>query len=162
MSELKRSDPVVFHFRLTDYRQNQFPPLPEPVRASSTQPKAGATVVFLPRGKTFGLAMCCEKDLYCKRWGRQIAEHRAKDGARIRHRRFISSKKYDGPLRMELIREIARNLVYEAATAVDNPVRDHLPIKSAMLSRELMSQIVTEMEPCEETRKAIHDAAHKS
>lgn len=104
------NDPVVFHFRIGT--------------GEVMSPKAGATVVFLPEQRRFGLAMCCEKDRYDKKWGRHVATLRAQvgDGARKRRRRFLSWRAYDGPMEMMSIRRIALAMVQEASGAVDNPV----------------------------------------
>lgn len=103
-TELTRNDPIVFHFRF--------------------DAKAGATVVFLPKEKRFGLAMCCEKDHYNKKWGKHIATIRAQQGIRqrFRRRRFRTWCSYDGPLEILELKRIALELVLEASGATGNPV----------------------------------------
>lgn len=109
-TELTRNDPVVFHFRLG--------------KGKDMEPKTGATVVFLPESRRFGVALCCYKDLYCKQWGRKIATERAKNGSRsrIRNRRFVSSPAYSGLLNMEDVHASAQALAYYAAEKVGNPL----------------------------------------
>lgn len=91
-------------------------------------PKAGATVVFLPQEKRFGLAMCCEKDHFNKRLGRHIAARRAWPCAakesRVpqQQRRFKFSGEYDGPMEITDLRCFALELVLKASKAVGNPV----------------------------------------
>lgn len=105
---LTRNDPVVFHFRKGT--------------GKDMQPKGGATVVFLPEHGRFGIALCCDKDRYCRQWGRKIATERAKNGerSRIRNRRFNSAPKYTGPLEMEAVRLQTISLIANAAEAVGN------------------------------------------
>jgi len=106
---LTRNDPVVFHFRIGKGRE--------------MKPKAGATVVFLPEERRFGLAMCCSKDRYSRRWGRKIATARAKNPkSRITNKRFDSTVEYKGDLEMDRIKTAACQMVWHAADAVRNPV----------------------------------------
>jgi len=109
MSKLNRNE--VFHFRLGQGKE--------------TQAKAGATVVFSLEKKRFGIALCCEKDRYCKMWGRKIATHRAETGekSRIRASRFNSAPEYKGELEFEQVRQEAERVVLLAAINVDNPIR---------------------------------------
>lgn len=109
-TELTRDDPIVFHFRLG--------------KGKDMEPKTGATVVFLPDLKRFGVALCCYKDRYCKRWGRKIATERARNGtrSRIQNRRFIPYSHYSGLLTMEDVHASAQALAYHAAEKVGNPL----------------------------------------
>lgn len=109
-TKLIRNEPLIFHFRLG--------------KGKDMEPKTGATVVFLPELKRFGVALCCYKDRYCKRWGRKIATERAKNGtrSRIQSRRFVSSPAYSGLLTMEDVHASAQALAYYAAEKVGNPL----------------------------------------
>jgi len=122
-TELTRNDPIVFHFRLG--------------RGKDVEPKSGATVVFLPESRRFGVALCCYKDRYCKRWGRKIATERARKGraatpagcvsvSRLGEplpvRRFVSSPAYNGLLNMKDVQASAQALAYYAAEKVGNPL----------------------------------------
>ncbi len=109
-TELTRNEPIVFHFRLGEGKE--------------TQPKTGATVVFLPEEKKMGIALCCAKDRYSRQWGRKIATLRAKIGeqSRIRNRRFNSTKSYTGSLEYESIKEAALTFARDSAGMVANPM----------------------------------------
>jgi hypothetical protein len=114
VAALKTDKPLIFHFRVVK-------------EDTSLEAKAGATVVFLPDLKRFGVSLCCSKDHYNKRWGRKIAEHRARAGdeSRIKTKRFECAPSYDGPMEMDEIRRNAVRLVYKAAGVVRNfKVRD--------------------------------------
>jgi hypothetical protein len=106
--------PMVFHFRVGSGKE--------------MQSKAGATVVFLPEAKRMGIALCCPKDRYNRKWGRKIAEHRAKhgNGSRIRNHRFDSNVEYDGPQDVEMVRKAAKRMAFHAADAVHNPLMESM------------------------------------
>lgn len=147
-TKLTRNDPIVFHFRLG--------------KGVTTEPKAGATVVFLPDRKRFGIALCCPKDRYSKKWGRKIATERANcyfvhnksdtlmspSRPRIRNRRFNSSSPYTGPLEMESIRHSARELVCLAAGQVGNPL---------IAQASILSLVGSLVFPSEADKKALAD-----
>lgn len=112
-TELTRTDPLVFHFRLG--------------RGKDMLPKAGVTVVYLPGEKRFGVALCGPKDRYDKKWGRHAATVRAKEGERAkegkrspRTKRFHSFFDYDS-VDLALIRALAMALALEASHNVGNP-----------------------------------------
>ena len=106
-TKLTTNDPVVFHFRLG--------------KGKETQPKAGATVVFLPDQMQFGIALCCCKDRYNKRWGRMIATARARNPKSTRNHRFDSSPDYEGSLEFDEVKHEAHRLAQLATFKVDNP-----------------------------------------
>lgn len=109
MTTLTRNDPLVFHFRLG--------------KGTETQPKAGATVVFLLDQKRFGITLCCAKDRYDRKRGARIAILRAENVVSGHSAgRFPLSRSYDGPMKMDAIRLIATRMVIDAATRVQNPV----------------------------------------
>lgn len=112
MAELVRNDPVVFHFRIGE-------------RGPKTQAKGGATVVFRPDRKQFGIALCCSKDRYNRKIGSQIAHSRASldvwdENPNSRPRRFTPRVISNGSLEFNDVREQARILALNAASAVGN------------------------------------------
>jgi len=114
MSQITRNDPLVFHLRIKNK---------ETVAA-----KGGATIVFLPEFKRFGIALCCDKDRYDKRVGRNKAQSRASGNQDI-HRRFNLAPQYDGEMEFASIRAAALTLANRACAAVGNPVEQHTPLE---------------------------------
>lgn len=113
--ELTKKDPITFHFRVQ--------------RDGKLQACEGATIVFCPENKMFGISLCGIKDVYCKKTGRAIAEHRAKRDFsqcenRTHHpkRRFAYTQQHNGPLTMEAIRSHARSIACVASLCVHNNV----------------------------------------
>lgn len=63
---IKYNTPFVFHFR----RWNRV--------TNTVESRGGLTVVYEPSRRTFGIAKCSMRDMYCKKLGRIIALGRAK------------------------------------------------------------------------------------
>lgn len=133
MSEklVRMDETLVFHFRVK--------------QGTQTQSKAGATVVFRPNSRRFGIALCCSKDDYRKQWGRKIAQFRLASGdkSKVRTKRFDCNPRYDGPLDMEHIRNAAGDVAWNASRAVGNiGVRDSLSCEMDMAGiRQLQSNV---------------------
>lgn len=116
---LKSNKPLVFHFRVG--------------KGDTISSKNGATVVFRPDQKRFGVALCCHKDRYCRRWGREIADHRAEHGDnRVRKGRFNCVVDYDGEMSLDAIRNAASLLVVDAVGAVDGNLLLQIAAKSCI------------------------------
>ena len=108
-TKLVRNDPVVFHFRFGT--------------GTATNPKAGATVVFSPEARKFGIALCCQKDRYVRQIGIRIATQRAISESKPNsRRRFDHSIPYSGELELEPVRIQAKIIVKEAAARVNNDI----------------------------------------
>lgn len=112
VTELTKNEPLVFHFR--------------DGHGKNTKPKAGVTVVYCPVLDRFGIAICCAKDLYCKRWGKKIALERAIRGSsvrtksRSRTRRFECAPEHKGAKTIQEIRKQAIRLAHSAVNSVHN------------------------------------------
>ena len=109
MSELSRPEPVFFHFRVRN---------PD---GSSPAAKGGATVVYHPTKKKFGVALCCPKDRFCKRVGAKIALHRLGVGRNVPKRgRFDYAHPYSDSNEFEDVKFRAKAIVWAAAISVDH------------------------------------------
>lgn len=137
MVEGKPNKTMVFHFRVP--RPNQNSP-------SDVQACAGATVIFRPDLKRFGVALCCPKDRYSRVVGRQVAENHAVYAAnrssdiKSRQRkqqppRFNHAPVYEGSTDLNDLRAAARALAYDCADRVHNPVYEYVSVDANDLAK---------------------------
>lgn len=115
MKAVNMNETLVFHFRVK--------------KGDQIQSRAGATVVFQPDSRRFGVALCCPMDHYRRQWGRKIAKARLVGSNRSRVKRFDCNPRYDGLLDIEHIRTAAGDVAWNASRAVGNiEVRDSLVV----------------------------------
>lgn len=96
--ELKKTDPIIFHFRMWKF--------------GIVSACGGATVVYVPKLKRFGVSVCSKKDIYSKKRGRIIAVGRACS------RLSFCEGTSEVPVTMELVRRHATQLAQVEATPI--------------------------------------------
>lgn len=135
LTELKRLDqPLVFHFRIG--------------KSKEMEPKTGATVIFLPDRRRFGVSLCCAKDRYQRSVGIQIASARAQwditegfsKGSK-QPKRNSYCYDYSGPLTLQHVRAVAKGLVHEMAINVNNRIDAFALVEMDDFTRDVFKRI---------------------
>lgn len=98
MSVITKQKPIIFHFR-----------------GENKPAKGGITIVFDPKCRSFGVAVCSKKDQFCRRMGVRIAHGRAQSSP-------SKVRRDDKPLTFEEVAETADSLAKQMAEKFEQSI----------------------------------------